>query len=320
MRPRQQPSDALLAVAAGQAGVLTAKQVERAGLTRAAVERLLGNGQWQHLDRALYYSRPDSPPPWLALAWAGVLLGGPFARLGGTAAAHLNGLVLDEPARVTVLVPFGEVHRSRGRWRFCRERPGVRGRSTGFPPRTSVADTVLDLCDAGDASSAVGWVTSSVQDRRTTTVQLREALRQRRRARHRQLLQDLLHDVATGAESPLEIRYLRDVERAHGLPAGRRQHEASTLPFVRDVVYLAFTLVVELDGRAGHEGAARFRDMRRDNRTLLTGSATLRYGFADVVERPCELARQVASVLQTRGWTGQPARCPRCPRCPTTIV
>jgi hypothetical protein len=37
----------------------------------------------------------------------------------------------------------------------------------------------------------------------------------------------VLRDVAEGAYSVLERRYLRDVERAHGLPAGRRQVRAS---------------------------------------------------------------------------------------------
>jgi hypothetical protein len=45
------------------------------------------------------------------------------------------------------------------------------------------------------------------------------------RPRHpaRELLATVLGDVADGAESAMELRYLRDVERAHGLPRGRRQ-------------------------------------------------------------------------------------------------
>jgi very-short-patch-repair endonuclease len=79
------------------------------------------------------------------------------------------------------------------------------------------------------------------------------------------------------------------------------------------VVYLLYRLVVELDGRLGHEGAGRFRDMRRDNWATVEGEATLRYGFTDVAGYPCLVARQVWGVLSTRGFPGELQRCPRCP-------
>jgi very-short-patch-repair endonuclease len=200
---------------------------------------------------------------------------------------------------------------------FVRERPGVRDqRCIGSPPRTTVEDTVLDLCDAGSAEGALGCVTRAVQERRTTTARLGAALAGRRRARHRALLRDLLADVAQGAETPLEIRYLRDVERAHRLPAGQRQDQLEQ--FWRDVAYEEFATVVELDGRLGHDGLGRFRDMARDNRTVVRGQATLRYGVPDVMLRPCAVPSQVALVLQRGGWTGTLVPCPHCP--PRPIV
>ena len=120
----------------------------------------------------------------------------------------------------------------------------------------------------------------------------------------------LLTDVADGVESPLELRYLREVERPHGLPRGKRQHRARGT--ARDVYYSEFATVVELDGRIGHEGAGVLRDMRRDNRSALFGEATLRYGWADVTERPCLVAAEVAAVLSRRGWTDVPRLCSRC--------
>jgi len=134
----------------------------------------------------------------------------------------------------------------------------------------------------------------------------------RSRVRHRRLLEQLLFDIATGAETPIELRYLRDVERAHDLPAGNRQLPARRGKDFRDVTYEEFGLVVELDGRLGHEGTGRFRDMRRDNATILMGQVTLRYGWIDVVDEPCVGAQQVAEVLSARGWTGLPSRCDRC--------
>ncbi|WP_375426247.1 hypothetical protein [uncultured Friedmanniella sp.] len=219
-----------------------------------------------------------------------------------------------------MLVPLHQVNRSRGCWQFRREREGVRDlRSPGSPPRTTVEDTVLDLCDEGSAEQVVGWVTTAVQTRRTTPAALRRALRRRLRIRHRKLVSDLLADVAVGAESPLEVRYLRDAERAHGLPRGQRQ-DSSTPEYSRDVVYHPYGLVVELDGRLGHTGMGRFRDMWRDNRTLLEGRPTLRYGTVDVVGSSCEVAVQVATALTRLGWTDPPTRCRRCFRVPDQSV
>ena len=291
--------------------MLSTEQIAGQGLSRRAVERLVRQGHWQRLDRSVYLTEAGAPS-WPAQAWAGVLLGGDRARLAGTAAGFLHGLVTEEPLPITVLVPRTQVTRTRHPWWFRREVDGLRHpRSPGSPPRTTVEDTVLDLCDEGTASQVVGWVTAAVQARRTTPGQLRRALRGRRRVRHRQLLTELLADVAAGAESPLELRYLRDVERGHGLPASVRQDGRHA--FRRDVVYRRYGVVVELDGRLGHEGAGRFRDMWRDNVTALGGEVTLRYGSYDVAGRPCAVAGQVAAVLQQRGWDGWCARCPRCP-------
>ncbi|GAA1428854.1 hypothetical protein GCM10009616_09580 [Microlunatus lacustris] len=312
MLPRQEPHAELLALAQQQDGVLSAAQTRAAGLSSQTLYRLEQTGRWQRLARSVYLTSPGDPS-WPALAWAGVLLGGDEARLGGAAAGHLHGLVAAPPPKILVLVPQHAVTRDRRPWHFQREAHGVRGASRGSPPRIPVEDTVLDLCDASAASQAVGLVTDAVGSRRTSALQLRRVLDGRRRSRHRQLLEELLVDVAAGAESPLEVRYLRDVERAHDLPRGDRQNRTG-LPFRRDVVHLEAGLVVELDGRLGHEGDGHFRDMRRYNRTALAGEMTLRYGTADVGGRPCAVAYQVATALRLRGWPGWLSACPRCPQ------
>jgi hypothetical protein len=184
-------------------------------------------------------------------------------------------------------------------------------RSPGEPPRLTIEDTVLDLCDGSDIRQVVGWVTQAMQTRRTSVVRLRTALDARSRHSQRQLLVELLGDVAQGVDSPLELRYLRDVERPHGLPEGNRQN-VSRFRHRRDVVYREFGLVVELDGRLGHEGMGRFRDMQRDNHATVSGEASLRYGQADVAGEPCLVARQVAEVLILRGWRGEFRLCARC--------
>ena len=309
---RGEPGPALLRLAFAQSGVVTREQAVGLGLSRHTVARLVDQHQWQRLAQGVFLTHSGSVE-WESLAWAGVLLGGPGARLGGTAAAHAHRLVEDAPVPLAILVPYGSSARSRLSWTFVHERPGARdSRCTGSPPRILVPDTVLDLCEGSTPRVIEDWVTRAVQNRLTTPLHLQRALDRRQRHSRRALLTELLLEVAEGAESPLELRYLRDVERRHGLPEGKRQRRTTT-PGRRDVIYREFRLIVELDGRLGHVGEGRFRDMARDNAALLEQLMTMRYGFGDVAGSPCLVAAQVAQVLGQRGWSGPFRRCSACP-------
>lgn len=229
----------------------------------------------------------------------------------GRAAAHAHGL-LPEPTEICVLVPHGR-HRPQpvGPVLF-RQDARMDRRAVGLPPRLKVHDTVLDLAAELDERQLVALVTDAVQRRLTTPDQLRTALDGRRAVAQRRLLTSLLEEVALGVRSVLERTYLRDVEQAHGLPTGRRQ--VARRGTEADVLYAEFALLVELDGRLGHEGSGRFRDLGRDNVATVDGLATLRYGHHDVHGSPCAVAFQVADVLTTRGWRGDLRRCQRCRR------
>lgn len=178
-------------------------------------------------------------------------------------------------------------------------------------------DTILDQCRGARDNEVIHLVTQAIQDRRTTPARLRRPMAGRGRMSHRALLLDLLQAVAEGAESPLELAYLRDAERPHCLPRGQRQHRSRHARHCRDVWYKQCRTVVELDGRLGHEGIGRFRDMRLDNLAILAGEVTLRFGWSDVHERACAIAWQVGAVLQQRGWSGQGTRRRNCRLVPT---
>jgi very-short-patch-repair endonuclease len=98
------------------------------------------------------------------------------------------------------------------------------------------------------------------------------------------------------------------------LPRAKRQHAVMTANGVerRDALYEEWQLLVELDGRLGHEGLGAFKDMQRDNAAAVRGEVTLRYGWFDVVSRPCEVARQIAKILRARGWLGSLRPCAAC--------
>lgn len=110
----------------------------------------------------------------------------------------------------------------------------------------------------------------------------------------------------------LECGYLLRVERAHGLPrADRQRHERTGDGVVyRDIAYRAHDLLVELDGRLGHDlSRDRWDDMDRDLLAATGRMLTLRLGWRHVEETPCRTAARLATVLQHRGWAGRPRAC-----------
>ena len=181
------------------------------------------------------------------------------------------------------------------------------------PPQTFLEDTVLDLTDqASRPETVVDVVLAACQRRLTTATRLTLRARGRKRLRWRKLVAEVLSDARDGVLSTLERRYYRDVEKAHGLPRGRRNKPEGTAGRrrYRDVRYRRWKVLVELDGRAAHPDEARELDDMRDNEVVAEdGTRTLRYGWRSVSGHPCVVARQVVDLLRSGGWTGTPRRC-----------
>jgi hypothetical protein len=179
-----------------------------------------------------------------------------------------------------------------------------------------VEDTVLDLvAKARTFDDAYGWISRAVGRRLTTPESLSKALARRSRMRWRGWITAALADAAGGVHSPLERHYVDGVERAHGLPAARRQakrrHGSGTRYL--DNLYEEQGLSVELDGQAAHPAEGRWRDTHRDNANRVQGTETLRYSWPDVTENRCQTAAEVAAVLRRLGWRGTLRRCgPAC--------
>lgn len=314
--PPSRPGDGLGVllgvVAAGQAGVVDRGQCRALAVSDDVIQARVRGGRWQRLFTGVFATF-SGPVPRLTLLWAAVRYAGPDAVLSHESAAELTGL-LDRPAaRVHVTVPATRrirpvpglvVHRSR--------RVAEARHPTRLPAQTRIEETVIDLTQqARHLDPALSWLATACGRRLTTAGRLAETVRRRRRLRWRRELLAALDDVADGCHSLLELRYLRDVERRHRLPAGRRQ---ATRPrgggrWYDDVRYPGYATLVELDGRAAHPEESGRRDRLRDNAAALDGFAVLRYGPPEILDRPCETARQVASALRRHGWTGRPVPC-----------
>jgi hypothetical protein len=295
-----------------QRGVIATWQAESAGLNAETMKNLTRAGRWRRLHRGVYAAFTGELPR-DAVLWAAVLRAGPRSLLSHETAAETYGL--KKPSRLLhVTVPETQrlkpvrgliIHRSARDLEQIRD-PGV------LPPRTMVEETVLDLAqNAADFDEVVALIAGACQRRLTFPVLLRQSLNARPKSRWRAEIREALADVASGVHSPLEHRYLRDVERAHGLPAGERQARAvqNGRTIFRDVRYRRYHVVVELDGVAYHPAEKRIEDDRRDNAAGAEGLVTLRYGWSAVTTRPCEVAAEVAAALRARGWTGQLRRC-----------
>lgn len=184
-----------------------------------------------------------------------------------------------------------------------------------WPPRATVEFALLKAASGRDEAGAVALLSDAVHQGLTTAGRLGETIGALPRLRRRALLTEVLADVAAGTRSVLERRYLRDVERAHGLPTGQRQLRERTGSGVvcRDVRYPGQRTLVELDGAFGHRDSVdRWSDLQRDLDASLTDHVTLRPGWAQVLE-PCRLASIVATVLRQRGWEDAARECgPSC--------
>lgn len=290
---------------------MTRAQALQCGISDEVLERLVFDGTWQRMDRGIYLAA-SAPASWRQGARAALLWAGADAALGGQAAAYRHGLVRTPPKVIDVWVPRQSSHRpARPRWRLHYDCSGRLQRAWGDPTATTVEDTILDVAHAGDVDGALSILTRALADRRTHEARVRAALDARGRMRHRTVLADVVSE-RKGYESALEYHADIDVLRDHGLPRGRAQVVTEATTRV-DRLLDEYDLVLELDGRAGHEGDGAFRDMWRDNQNTLRGLRVLRLGWSDVRLRPCETARLVAEVLRQQGWQGTLRPCRRCP-------
>ena len=176
------------------------------------------------------------------------------------------------------------------------------------PHRVRLEHALVHAASAARTDAeALALLADACQQGRTTATRLVDALEGDCRLPRRRFLLEVMRDVATGTYSVLEHRYLTRVERPHGLPTARRQRAVrhGRTSAYRDVEYVGTGVVVELDGRLGHELAAdRWQDAERDIDSVLAGDITLRLTWKQVLD-PCRSAAVVARVLRARGWSAR---------------
>jgi hypothetical protein len=318
--PKRSPSDldtsALARVLREQDGVVARSQLVALGASRADIRRLLARGDLVPIHPRVYVDHSGKPSR-RQREWAAVLACAP-AALHRESALDAHGMTRDRPRQAgealqihvmvdlerRIVPPEGvtiERVADRSAWVQANRRP----------PRATFDYALLKATSDRGEADAIALLSDAVHQGLTTPSRLLEVIPRLPRLPRRAMLSDVLADVAAGTRSVLEQRYLRDVERAHGLPEGARQVREVTASgtVFRDLHYGGQRTVVELDGAFGHRDAVdRWTDLQRDLDAVVDGQVTLRPGWAQVLES-CRLARVVASVLQRRGWAGAPRAC-----------
>jgi hypothetical protein len=304
-----------LTLASESAGAVDRGTCRIAGMSDGGIEWLVSSGRWQSPFPRVFVTF-SGPIPHLTMEHAAILYAGDGAVLSHESAGcywHLG----SEARAIHVTVPYARVVEDRPSLVIHRSRT-LREEDVHpvlAPRRTRIERTVLDLL-AGkrSADEALGLVADAVRDRATTADRLKAALDRRPNTRWRKVILEALPDVGAGAHSALEIRDAK-LRRRHGLPMGKRQvGRLGDGTEYLDIVIEEWRLHVELDGRLGHDrGRERWRDMRRDNRSEVQQFRHLRYGWSDMVDRPCEVALEQAVILRQQGWKGEFRACRSCP-------
>ncbi|MEE6281607.1 type IV toxin-antitoxin system AbiEi family antitoxin domain-containing protein [Georgenia sunbinii] len=307
-------------LAAEQHSVVTRAQLLQAGASDRWMRHRADAGLWQRAYPGVYISH-SGKPEWLTQVSAALAYAGKGAAISHSTASDWwfeSEATRDQrssnPVEVSIQAP-----------RTVRPQPGLRiyrrrrmpeawrGKVRAVRPDETAVDLIGRATADDDIIAILNRATRKVVHPGAILI----ALEKRTRVPGRRLVVDLLGEVADGVESPLELRYRRDVERAHGLPVSQLQaRERLGGRLIRaDCRYRGFGVRVELDGKLAHPGGRTDEDTWRDNAALLeTDEITLRYRWRHILTTPCRSAMQVVSALRKGGWQGTPRPCgPGCP-------
>lgn len=187
---------------AAQSKAIARRQGSVASIDPQTMRNWIRSGRWQQLQRGVYATFSGEPTRETVL-WGALLRAGPGAVLSHQTAAERHGLV-DEPSPlITITVPVSR-----------------------HPAQAKIQGIVIHRSDAIVRTSfddAYAWICRAIGRRRTTADRIRVAMDARKKMRWRDEIAAALGSADEGILSVLEHRYVRHVERPHGLPPARRQ-------------------------------------------------------------------------------------------------
>lgn len=297
MRPKVPPTARAARIASRQHGVVTARQLLDADLSRETIARWVAKGLLHREFRGVYrlgHRAASTDARYLAA----VLACGPGAALSGLAAAHHYGLCHARPPRIEVAVPADRRH------------PGIVTRRRALTPRLvtrwggipilTVPALVVELAArlSLDDLAGVAHVADVRHHVRPEPI-LRMAAGRPGAWKVRAVLDGDHHLVL----SRLETRFLA-LLRGHGLPlpVTNRRRGAHYV----DCRWPGHRLTVELDSFRFHRTRQAWeQDRERERAARARGDEFRRYTWRDVVEDPASTVRDIDPLLARGGTFGR---------------
>lgn len=297
----------VMAQAAGQAGIVSRRQLYALGLTRGEVRAHLRARRWRGVGRHAVAVHCGPLPP-EARWWAAVLEGGPRAHLDGASALVASGLRNFTPTTVRVSVPKGARIQRRRRdqvdlretRRWCAE--DVLG-DGGVPrSRPAVAAVRAAMWAASDRQAAL-LLTMTVQQGLCRAKDIAQEMLRIRRDRRRPFIHAVLIDLAGGVRSLGELDMVRGC-RERGLPAPdlqvvRRTRSGS---YYLDARWRQWGVVVEVDGIQHAWVENLVDDAIRHNAVATSSDLVLRLPVLGLRVCPDVFFEQIRDALRLRGW------------------
>ena len=295
-----------------QQGLITRDQAFKAGLTKEEIRGLVRSHGWTRVYPGVLRA-PAFPVTWRQNLTALHLWAGGDRRL---AVSHRAAAALHQ------FCGFSEGPLEATTWKAPKSLPADVVIHRAPPEKTGIIHvdgipvmnklfTLLVLGAVADRALVMSALDQAVGDRQVSVKALRHTLRAYgRRHRGSQVLAEILAERGEYAVAPnnqLEAAFLALLVAA-GLPEPERQVEIidgeGLIGFV-DFVYLAFRLIIELDGYGSHGSRESFQaDRERDRRLVAAGWRIVRFTWADIHEHPervvAELRRLLAQLAGTR--------------------
>lgn len=253
-------------VARVQHGVISSKQLARAGVSRHAASKRVKAGRLHRLHRGVY-AVGHLAPSWQSRWMAAVLACGEGSVISHRSAAHLWGLLNPRhgPIDVSVPSPGGRARRIGIRiHRRATLRADAMTRRRGIPV-TTPAQTIADLEKCVPPAQLRGAI------RQTEVLGLRTGLKKSERTR-----------------SELEHLFLRLCERHRiSMP----EVNVRIGPYEVDFLWRARRLIVETDGYKYHRGSQAFEDDHERDLVLHDHGYTVHhFTYRQVTKTPTRIA------------------------------
>lgn len=287
-------------------GVVTFAMLLRAGLTRGQIDGHVARGAWHKVGRhtlAITGSELLRRAPWWRALWES----GRDAALDGVTALLAAGLTGWTEAHVHVTVPNnanvrpvpGVVHH-----RIRERAPVVAGTLRRVRPEVAV---VRAAQWAASDRAAATLLAMAIQQRLTSKAALLARWRSVGYSARRPLLDAVIKDLCSGAESLGELDFAAMCRR-RGLPEPDRQVVCAGERgrVYLDVYWKAYGVRVEINGVQHYEGLGSVDDALRSNDLTIKGVGAIALTIPVIGLRvaPERFLDQVSRALVAGGWVG----------------